>query len=89
MSHISGLPDYDSVEPELFQNEGRLFKRKQFSNAAYVDFISQLPAKGTPEQQFYYSNFSYHLLAIILEDVYKKYLQRGGEPVNVMPNKPV
>ncbi len=71
MSHISGLPDYDSVEPELLQNEGRLFKRKQFSNAAYVDFISQLPVKGAPEQQFYYSNFSYHLLAIILEDVYQ------------------
>ncbi|MEO1655051.1 MAG: serine hydrolase domain-containing protein, partial [Bacteroidota bacterium] len=71
LSHTSGLPDYEQVAPELYKDWGRAFKRKHFSSASYVDFISQLSVKGKPEGQFYYSNFAYHLLMIILEDVYQ------------------
>jgi CubicO group peptidase (beta-lactamase class C family) len=42
-----------------------------FSNAAYIQFISALPAVAEPDSQFYYSNFAYHLLSIILEEVYE------------------
>lgn len=70
LTHSAGLPDYDAVAPELAANNFVKFKRLHFSNAEYVDFISQLSTVAAPGQQFYYSNFAYHLLAIILEDVY-------------------
>ncbi|NGP75279.1 beta-lactamase family protein [Balneolaceae bacterium YR4-1] len=71
LSHTSGLPDYDSVEPELSANEFLRLKRMHFNNAEYVDFISNLKPADEPGEKFYYSNFSYHLLAIILEDIYE------------------
>ncbi len=71
MSHSSGLPDYDAVGEELSANGFRAFKRKHFSNSEYVDFISQLPVRGMPDETVYYSNFAYHLLAVILEETYQ------------------
>ncbi len=72
LTHTSGLPDYQGISVELAENNFRKFKRKHFSNAAYVDFISQIPAVGEPGERFYYSNFAYHLLAILLEDIYQQ-----------------
>ncbi len=72
MSHSSGLPDYDAIGEEYAANGFQKFKRMHFSNAEYVDFISTLPVRGNPNETVYYSNFAYHLLAIILEETYKQ-----------------
>jgi len=72
LTHTSGLPDYQAVDPKLSENNFARFKRMHFSNSEYVDFISQLKPHGKPDRQFYYSNFAYHLLAIILEDLYQR-----------------
>lgn len=72
LTHSSGLPDYDRVNAELAANGFARFKRLHFSNPAYVDFISQLEPVAKPSERFYYSNFAYHLLAIILENSYQK-----------------
>lgn len=71
LSHTSGLPDYDAVAPNLSANEFSALKRMHFTNEEYVNFISQLKPVGRPGEKFYYSNFAYHLVCIILEDVYK------------------
>ncbi len=71
LCHISGLPDYYELADSLKDNWLLRYKRMHFTNAAYVDFISSLPAKE-PAKEFYYSNFAYHLLAIIIEDIYDK-----------------
>lgn len=70
LCHTSGLPDYDSVDSSLAINDFLLLKRKHFSTLEYVDFISQLKPVAKPGTQFYYSNFAYHLLAIVLEEKY-------------------
>lgn len=72
LSHSSGLPDYDAVSEDLKQNSFQKFKRLHFSNEGYVDFISRLKPINDPDKQFYYSNFSYHLITIILEKKYGK-----------------
>lgn len=72
LSHRSGLADYDGIPQALQQDNFLKFKRSRFTNEDYVDFISQLPAINEPNQQFYYSNFAYHLLPIILEEKYEK-----------------
>lgn len=72
LNHTSGLPDYDAVAVELQQERFLKFKRLRFTNNAYVNFISKLTSVGNPDKQFYYSNFGYHLLTIILEDIYEK-----------------
>ncbi len=72
LTHTSGLADYDGVDADLRANNFLKLKRSHFSNAEYVDFISQIPPKYQPNQQFYYSNFGYHLLSIILEHIYQK-----------------
>ncbi len=71
LTHTSGLPDYRGVSDTLASNGFLRFKRLQFSNGAYVDFISQLKPVGKPGEKFYYSNFAYHLLCILLEEVYQ------------------
>ncbi|PKV50614.1 CubicO group peptidase (beta-lactamase class C family) [Aquimarina sp. MAR_2010_214] len=71
LNHTAGLPDYDQVHPNLSKNQHQIFKRKHFDNNEYIDFISRIPAISNPNQQFYYSNFAYHLLVIILEDLYQ------------------
>ncbi|MBO6515059.1 MAG: beta-lactamase family protein [Bacteroidia bacterium] len=72
LCHVSGLPDYDNLADELRQYEFRTFKRMRFTNEAYVNFISLLPPVGKPNESFYYSNFAYHLLTIILEETYNE-----------------
>jgi CubicO group peptidase (beta-lactamase class C family) len=72
LTHTSGLADYEAVDPILTENNFVQFKRLHFSNVGYVDFISRLKPVGQAGRQFYYSNFAYHLLSIILEDTYKK-----------------
>lgn len=72
LSHSSGLPDYDGVAEDLKLNQFSPFKRQRFTNEGYVDFISKIEPINTPGQQFYYSNFAYHLLPIILEETYQK-----------------
>ena len=72
LTHTAGLPDYDRLSAAYANNNYLRFKRLHLSDAEYVDFISQLAAVGQPGEQFYYSNFAYHLLAIMLEDAYQK-----------------
>lgn len=72
LSHSSGLPDYDAVSDDLKRKNFQKFKRLHFSNEEYVDFISRLKPINDPDKQFYYSNFSYHLIAIILENTFGK-----------------
>ncbi|SEJ52318.1 CubicO group peptidase, beta-lactamase class C family [Cyclobacterium xiamenense] len=72
LSHSSGLPDYEGVAEDLKLNQFLPFKRLRFTNEDYVDFISKIEPINTPGQQFYYSNFAYHLLPIILEETYQK-----------------
>lgn len=72
LTHTSGLPDYDAVPDEMKAEGFVRFKRLRFANEEYVDYISRLPAVAPPGQRFYYSNFAYHLLCIILEELYSK-----------------
>lgn len=72
LTHTSGLAHYEHLPAELHEDWFRPFKRKHFTNAAYIDFISTMPTVGAPGAQFYYSSFGYHLLAIILEETYQK-----------------
>ena len=72
LSHSSGLPDYDGVSEALRRDQFLSFKRLRFTNESYVDFISKIEPINKPEQQFYYSNFAYHLLPILLEETYQK-----------------
>lgn len=69
LTHTSGLPDYDAVGEALIAHNFRTFKRQHFTNKEYVAFISQLVPRSKPGEKFYYSNFGYHLLTIILEQV--------------------
>lgn len=72
LSHTSGLPDYDQVALSLKANGFRKFKRLHFSSSSdYIDYISNVPSVALPDKQFHYSNFAYHLLPIILEDLYE------------------
>lgn len=70
LSHTSGIPDYDGVSDSLKEEGFLRLKRQHFDPVSYIDFISQLPPVFNPGEGFYYSNFSYHLLAIILERIY-------------------
>lgn len=72
LSHTAGLADYDALAEDLKANGFLKFKRLRFTNEEYVDFISKIKPINDPGKQFYYSNFAYHLLAIILEDTYQK-----------------
>lgn len=72
LTHTSGLADYNGVSGDLSASSYRSFKRLHFSNNQYVDFISKLTPLNKPGKEFYYSNFAYHLLTIILEDVYER-----------------
>lgn len=76
LSHTSGLADYDGIADSLRNKRFLTFKRLRFTNTQYVNFISQLTPVNTPGKQFYYSNFGYHLLNIILEDIYKMPFQQ-------------
>ncbi|MTI32152.1 serine hydrolase domain-containing protein [Xanthovirga aplysinae] len=72
LTHTSGLADYNGVRKDLSANKFLKFKRLHFSNHDYLDFISQIPPFSNAGKQFHYSNFAYHLLAIILEDTYQQ-----------------
>ena len=72
LSHSAGLADYNGVAEALRQDNFLKFKRSRFTNETYVDFISQLAPICEPGKQFHYSNFAYHLVAIILADIYSK-----------------
>ena len=71
LSHRSGLADYDGIEEWLQKDNFLKFKRSRFTDEAYVDFISKVTAVSEPGKQFYYSNFAYHLVAIILAKTYE------------------
>ncbi|MEM7102914.1 MAG: serine hydrolase domain-containing protein [Bacteroidota bacterium] len=86
LTHTSGLPDYDGIPKALQANQFLEFKRSRFTNAEYINFISQLEQVGEPGQQFHYSNFAYHLVAIILETTYA---QPFGEILKDKLTKPL
>ncbi|MGK7395759.1 MAG: serine hydrolase domain-containing protein [Candidatus Cyclobacteriaceae bacterium M3_2C_046] len=72
LTHTAGIPDYDAVEETLKADGYRKFKRIHFSNQDYIQFIDGLAKAGAPGKQFHYSNFAYHILAILLEDIHKQ-----------------
>lgn len=70
LCHSSGIMDYGEIDEVLKQNNYQKFKRLHFTNESYINFISKLTCKKEPNKEFYYSNFGYHILAIILEETY-------------------
>ncbi len=70
LCHRSGLADYDQLDVELRESEFRRFKRMHFKNAEYLEFLA-VQNHLEPNHAFYYSNFAYHILAILLEEEYK------------------
>lgn len=70
LTHTSGLPDYSAVDEDLAAQDFLKFKRLHLSSSEYIDFISRLDPLFLPGEDFLYSNFGYHLLTIILEDLY-------------------
>ncbi len=72
LCHSSGIADYDGIAQELKNNNFLKFKRLHFSNKEYINFISKIAPVNEPNKQFYYSNFAYHLITIILEETYAK-----------------
>lgn len=69
LNHISGLGDYQDLDSLYKADNYRVYKRRHFTNAEYLNFLAQQPA-SLPEQRFYYSNFAYHILPILLEEEY-------------------
>ncbi len=67
LSHLSGMNDYGGIDERLQQDNFLKFKRQRFTNEEYLYFLSEVPMVGNPGQQFYYSNFAYHVLCVILE----------------------
>ncbi|WP_462248398.1 serine hydrolase domain-containing protein [Ekhidna sp.] len=67
LTHTSGIASYDAVPDSLRGENFKTFKRQYFKSDEYLEFISQLPTVGAPGEQFYYSNFGYHLIALMLE----------------------
>lgn len=72
LGHSAGLADYDGVTEELQQDNFLKFKRSRFTDEEYVNFISSIEPISEPGKQFYYSNFAYHLVAIIIAKTYEK-----------------
>ena len=70
MTHTSGLTDYNGVPNDLKFNNYQKFKRLNFTNTDYINYIGQLKPLCEPGTEFHYSNFGYHLLALMLEDAY-------------------
>jgi len=70
LCHRSGLGDYGDLDSLWRVDNFRPYKRRHFSNEGYVDFLSQQSA-SPPDSKFYYSNFAYHILAIVLEEEYQ------------------
>ncbi len=72
LTHTSGLANYNGIDDKLEVRNYQPFKRFHFENSEYVDFIDGLEMIGQPDEQFYYSNFAYHLIPIILEQIYQQ-----------------
>lgn len=70
LTHTSGLTDYNGVPNDLKFHNYQKFKRLNFTNADYINYIGQLKPLCEPGEEFHYSNFGYHLLALMLEDAY-------------------
>jgi len=71
LTHTSGLTHYEGVADDLKADNFLKFKRMHLTNDEYVNLISQVPPVSEPGQQFSYSSFAYHLLSIILQDIYQ------------------
>lgn len=75
LTHTGGIADYPNVSEDLKANNYLLLKRQHFSTLQYLEFIHDLPLMAEPGEEFYYSNFGYHLLTIILELSYQDSFQ--------------
>lgn len=82
LTHTSGLPNYNNLPDTLKADNYRRFKRMHFSNEEYIDFLTNIPPISSPQKQFNYSNFAYHILSIILEQVY-------NQPFSVVLNEKI
>ena len=69
LSHTSGLPDYDGADSTLVANDFQGLRRMHVSRAEYIAFIDALEPLGGPGDQFYYSNFAYHLAAMLVKQL--------------------
>lgn len=71
--HTAGLSDYAQMFDELTNDNYRKAKRLHFDDTSdYINFISSLQPINEPGKAFYYSNFGYHLLALMLEKIEEK-----------------
>jgi CubicO group peptidase (beta-lactamase class C family) len=74
LCHRSGLADYDDLAEDLKAHNFRKYKRSTFRNAEYLSFLAA-QEHGPANQKFYYSNFAYHILPILLEAEYEQEFQ--------------
>lgn len=67
LTHTSGLADYDAIDTKLHKNRFEAFKRRYYTSDDYLSFIGSLPPIAKPNERFYYSNFGYHILSLLIE----------------------
>lgn len=87
LCHRSGLADYKVLPDSLQEQNFQAFKRLHFSNAAYLSFLAKQKHE-VPNLSFQYSNFAYHILAILLEAEYQAPFEvilreKIGEPLRM------
>lgn len=87
LTHTSGLPDYNEIDEDLKARGFEKFKRTHFEDQDYVRFIGSLGPNSSPGEQFYYSNFAYHLLSLIIEKVEGKHFSKVLDSMICRPLK--
>ena len=85
LTHTSGIPDYDQMPDSLKVNQFEAGKRLHFDTDGYIKFISSLGSVGKPGAQFYYSNFAYHLLALLIEEKTQKHFSEALDSMICKP----
>lgn len=85
LTHTAGMPDYNAIPDSLKANGYEPFKRLHFTNDEYVEFIGDLMPVGRVGKQFYYSNFAYHLLAVIIEKIERKHFSAALDSMICKP----
>lgn len=75
LTHTGGMADYSEVADDLKADNYLLLKRQHFTPLEYLAFIHQIPSVAEPGERFYYSNFGYHLLTLLLELTYQESFQ--------------
>ncbi|BDD08351.1 hypothetical protein FUAX_07830 [Fulvitalea axinellae] len=70
LTHTAGMPDYGNLGKEWKRDNFRKLKRLRLDPQAYSAFVMEAPRLFKPGKNFHYSNFGYHLTAMLLERAY-------------------